>query len=87
MDRSNRQETGAAKLMHDGLVRWRQGAIGILLIVLLLSDVFFHRHGETPWETLTTFFVLFGVFSGVFFILSTNVLGQFIKRDEDYYDT
>ncbi|NVM20641.1 MAG: hypothetical protein HWN68_02535 [Desulfobacterales bacterium] len=58
----------------------------ISLAVLLIIDVFIHKHAEFPWEGATEFFAAYGFVSCVLLIFIAKVLRIFIKRDEDYYD-
>ncbi|MBW2137064.1 MAG: hypothetical protein JRH06_05870 [Deltaproteobacteria bacterium] len=55
------------------------------LVVLLIVDLFIHKHGEFSWERAPGFLALYGFGSCVALIFIAKVLRVFIKRDEDYY--
>lgn len=56
------------------------------LIVLLIVDLFIHKHPEFPWEGVPEFFAVYGFVSCVLFIFIAKILRLIIKRDEHYYD-
>ena len=58
----------------------------ISLAVLLIIDLFIHKHAEFPWEGAAEFFAAYGFVSCVLLIFIAKVLRIFIRKDEDYYD-
>lgn len=58
----------------------------ISLVVLLVVDLFIHKHGDFPWENIPDFFAVYGFVSCVALIFIAKVLRLLIKRDEDYYE-
>lgn len=58
----------------------------VSLIVLLIVDLFIHKHADFPWEAAPNFFAVYGFVSCVLLIFIAKVLRLFIKKDEDYYD-
>jgi len=62
------------------------GFFYVSLVVLLIVDIFIHKHAEFPWEDAPEFFAVYGFVSCVGLIFIAKVLRIFIKRDEHYYD-
>lgn len=56
------------------------------LAVLLIIDIFIHKHAEFPWEGALDFFAAYGFISCVLLIFIAKILRLIIKRDEHYYD-
>ncbi|MCF8061934.1 MAG: hypothetical protein K9M82_05410 [Deltaproteobacteria bacterium] len=54
--------------------------------VLLIADLFVHKHGEFYWENVPGFFAAYGYVSCVLLVLVAKVLRRLIRRDENYYD-
>ncbi len=54
--------------------------------MLLIVDIFIHKHAEFPWEGALDFFAVYGFVSCVLLIFIAKALRIFIKKDEDYYD-
>lgn len=61
-------------------------AVYIICAVLILVDLFYHKHGHFTFEGWFGFYALFGFIAYVFIVLSATQLRKLIKRDEDYYD-
>lgn len=57
----------------------------LLLLVLLISEPFVHRHQEFDFSHLG-FFAAFGFVACVFVIYGAKILRFFTKKREDYYD-
>lgn len=55
------------------------------LVLLLIIDLFIHKHAEFQWEGASGFFAVYGFVSCVLLIFIARLLRIFIKRDEDYY--
>jgi peptidoglycan/LPS O-acetylase OafA/YrhL len=63
--------------------------LGILYLccaLLLLADLFIHRHVTHAWESLWGFYALFGFLACVVLVLLAKQLRKILKRPEDYYD-
>ena len=58
----------------------------VSLVVLLIVDLFIHKHAEFPWEGAPEFFAVYGFVSCVLLIFIAKILRMIIKRDEHYYD-
>ena len=58
----------------------------ISLVVLLIVDLFIHKHAEFPWGGAPEFFAVYGFVSCVLLIFIAKILRMIIKRDEHYYD-
>ncbi len=56
------------------------------LVVLLIVDLFIHKHADFPWEDAPNFFAAYGFVSCVLLIFIAKILRRFIKKDETYYD-
>lgn len=56
------------------------------LVVLLIIDLFMHKHGHFSWEDSTAFFAVYGFAAYVCLIFIAKGLRLLIKRKEDYYD-
>jgi hypothetical protein len=55
--------------------------------LLLLIDLFYHRHAIFPWEGWFGFYAVFGFVACVVLVLAAKyVLRPIVMRDEDYYD-
>ncbi|MGR3178942.1 MAG: hypothetical protein ACUZ8E_12890 [Candidatus Anammoxibacter sp.] len=56
-------------------------------IVLLIVDIFIHKHGHFSWEEKPEFFAVYGFVSCVILVLAAKyVLRKLVKRKEGYYD-
>ena len=55
------------------------------IIVLLVLEIFTHRHGEFAIEDIFFFPAIFGFVAFVFVVMFGTFLRRFIMRDEDYY--
>ena len=56
-------------------------------IVLLIVDIFIHKHGHFSWEEKPAFFAVYGFVSCVILVLAAKyVLRKLVKRKEGYYD-
>jgi peptidoglycan/LPS O-acetylase OafA/YrhL len=63
--------------------------LGILYLccaLLLVADLFIHRHVTHAWESLWGFYALFGFLACVVLVLLAKQLRKILKRPEDYYD-
>ena len=59
------------------------GVCGILLII----DIFIHKHGHFSWEEKPEFFAVYGLVSSVVLVLAAKYgLRKIVKRKEEYYD-
>ena len=57
-----------------------------ILIVLLLSDLFIHRHSYFEIDGFFAFPSIFGFLSCIFLVVISKIIGIFLKRPEGYYD-
>ena len=57
-----------------------------LCAVLLLVDVFYHKHGHFTFEEWFGFYAVYGFISCLAIVFAAVWFRKFIKRDEDYYD-
>ena len=56
------------------------------LALLLISDLFIHKHGDFPWENVPNFFAAYGFIGCVSLIFVAKGLRALVKKKEDYYD-
>ncbi len=54
--------------------------------VLLLFDVFHHRHGHFNFEEWFSFYAVYGFIACIAIVFSAIQLRKILMRDEDYYD-
>ena len=54
--------------------------------VLLVADVFIHRHVIHDWESVTGFYAFFGFIACVTLVLLAKELRKLVMRGEDYYE-
>jgi UPF0716 family protein affecting phage T7 exclusion len=57
-----------------------------ILIILLISDLFIHRHSYFEIDGLFAFPSIFGFLSCILLVVISKIIGIFLKRSEDYYD-
>ncbi|MBF0471351.1 MAG: hypothetical protein HQL48_08250 [Gammaproteobacteria bacterium] len=58
-------------------------AICILLVVV---DLFVHRHIVMAWENLPAFYALYGFIACVLLVVLAKLMRKVVMRGEDYYD-
>ena len=57
------------------------------LLVLLVIELFIHKHPHFPWEGWHEFYAVFGFVACVALVLAAKyILRPLVKRGEDYYD-
>jgi hypothetical protein len=57
------------------------------LVILLIIDLFVHKHPHFPWEGWLEFFAIYGFVACVVLVLAAKyILRPIMKRREDYYD-
>ncbi len=61
-------------------------ALVVVCGLLLLSDLFYDKHGHFPFEEWLGFHGFYGFFGSVFLVLTAAQLRKVLMRDEDYYD-
>jgi hypothetical protein len=61
-------------------------ALVTLCALLLLSDLFYDKHGHYSWDEWFGFYGLYGFFGSVFLVLTAKQLRRLLMRKEDYYD-
>ncbi len=54
--------------------------------LLLVADLFIHRHVIHAWESLWGFYAFYGFVACVALVLLAKLLRKILKRPEDYYD-
>jgi hypothetical protein len=54
--------------------------------IVLVLDLFVHRHMGHPWEELPGFYGLYGFAGIVILVLLAKELRKLVLRKEDYYD-
>lgn len=63
------------------------GAFFSSLAVLLIIEVFVHKHAHFPWEEWPEFYCVYGfVACVVLVIVAKYILRPLVMRREDYYD-
>jgi len=56
------------------------------LFILLVIEIFVHRHVYFPWEEWPEFYAVFGFVACVALVLAAKyILRPLVKRREDYY--
>ena len=61
-------------------------ALCALCAVVVLSDLFYDKHGHFSFEEVIGFHAGFGFVAYVGLVLLAKQLRRVLKRDEDYYD-
>lgn len=56
------------------------------LILLLLAELFIHKHHGFPWEDDFGFFAVYGFVSCVLLIFVAKLLRKIVMRQEDHYE-
>lgn len=61
---------------------------GLMLVcgLLVLADLFYHKHTHFGFEGWFGFFAWFGFIGCVGLVLLAKEMRRVVKRDEDYYD-
>lgn len=67
--------------------------VGRLLMVfyaslglLLLSELFIHKHPSFEWDKFFSFYAVYGFISCVLLIFVAKLLRKIVMRKENYYD-
>ena len=58
----------------------------IICALLIMPDLFIHKHGHFSWETWTGFYGLYGFVSCVGLVLVAKQLRKILRRPEAYYE-
>ena len=58
----------------------------ISLLVLLIIDLFVHKHVHFSWENAPCFYAVYGFVACVSLIFGAKLLRLLVKRREDYYE-
>ncbi|MBL27150.1 MAG: hypothetical protein CMM50_06325 [Rhodospirillaceae bacterium] len=61
-------------------------ALYIVCGVLLLLDLFYHKHVHYPFEGWFGFYGIYGFVACVILVLLAKELRKLVSRSEDYYD-
>ena len=57
-----------------------------ICVLLLVAEVFVHRHIKHELEALPGFYALYGFLALALAIVAGSGLRRLVKRDENYYD-
>ena len=68
---------------HVDLVFWGLAALCALLVVV---DLFMHRHVHFDWESWPGLYGALGFVAFFLIVIAGKYLREVLKRDEDYYD-
>ena len=84
----NKENPGKKYLFDDPKnVKILLGCFYASLGVLLVIELFLHKHPHFGWEAWPEFFAVYGfVACVVLVIVAKYFLRPLVKRDEDYYD-
>jgi len=53
---------------------------------LLITDLFYHKHGHFDFEQWFGFYAWYGFIAYISIVMSAKLFRKLIKRKEDYYD-
>lgn len=67
-------------------VSWVIRGLFIGCALLVIADLFVHRHVSHPLEELFGFYAFYGFFACVVLVLIAKEMRKFLMRDENYYD-
>ena len=59
----------------------------VMLLVTLVAGLFVHQHDSFGIEDSFGFFAWYGFITCVGMVVFAKILGLFLKRPEDYYET
>ena len=68
---------------------WSRRILGAFFagcVILVVIDLWYHRHIYHPWENLKAFYAIFGFLGLAFLIQVSKGLRRLVMRPEDYYD-
>jgi hypothetical protein len=70
-----------------GNVKRLLGGFFASLAILLIIDLFVHKHPHFPWEGWPEFYAVYGFVACVALVIAAKyILRSLVKRREDYYD-
>ena len=81
---ANQHKTGF--LYRKDVIRWILRVFYFCCAILFFIDFFIHRHTETDFEKLPTFYPIYGLVACFAFVVIAKWIKIFITRDESYYD-
>lgn len=55
-------------------------------VILVIVDLFVHRHIYHSWEKLPAFYAIYGFVACVLLVLVAKEMRKVLMRKEDYYD-
>lgn len=55
-------------------------------VLSVIAEFFVHMHPEHPWESMFSFYSVYGFISIVVLVLGAKLLRKIVMRGEDYYD-
>ncbi len=68
-------------------VTWILRVFYLLCGLLVAADFVVHRHIYTEWESIPTFYALYGFVACVLLVVLARQMRLFLMRDEHYYDS
>lgn len=85
--RARWEEPGAQPGFWDkkGNAEWLFRILYAISAILVVVDLFVHRHAEHPWEHVKAFYPLYGFVGIVILVLAAKGLRRLVMRPEDYY--
>tara|TARA_B100001964_G_scaffold93576_1_gene105057 strand:+ start:105 stop:308 length:204 start_codon:yes stop_codon:yes gene_type:complete len=63
-----------------------QKVLYALCAVLLVFDIFIHKHGHFGWDDWFGFSAVYGIISCLVLVMGAKWLLPCLKKDEAYYD-
>jgi hypothetical protein len=59
----------------------------LVLVILVIADLFVHKHPHYSWESLPGGYVVYGFLSCVVIVAVSKALGKlWLQKKEEYYD-
>ena len=73
-------------LTQPDTIRMLWIGFGVVLLLLVLSDIFVHHHKHFGVDGTFGFYGWYGFVTCAAMVLFAKILGIFLKRPDDYYD-
>lgn len=82
------ENTGEKKYWLDDMRNVDKVFWGVVAIcaLLVLSDFFYHRHGDLSFDSSFAFYAWFGFVACVGLVLAAKEMRKLLMRDESFYD-
>ena len=74
-------------LLREKNIRKLWLAFAAILLLTLIADLFVHQHDYFGLEDSFGFFAWYGFITCVAMVVIAKILGIFLKRPEDYYES